>query len=277
MPRPRTYRTEALVLRTLPFGEADLLVTLFTPTRGKLRAVAKGARRLTSKMMGHLEPLTRLELSLAQGRNLDTVTQAQVVEGYSGVKANLETTSRALFLAELAEGFAVEGSANPALYNLVLEALEALETPSFTLRVKDPLVLLHFQLHMLKLSGFMPELHHCVICRKELKPGQHRFSPGAGGVLCAACKPPSEAVVPLSLEALKVLRFLDRSSLQETLTLHLSPRLETEVQIISSAATKYWLEREVRSSAFMHRLERERIEASLIRASQKRHPEPVEG
>ena len=82
MAPPRTYHCEALTLKQDPFGEADLLVTLFSRERGKLRAVAKGARRSSSKLVGHLEPITHVRLSLSRGRNLDYVTQAQVIDSF---------------------------------------------------------------------------------------------------------------------------------------------------------------------------------------------------
>ena len=82
MPPPRVYRSEALTLRKMPLGEADLIVTFFTRENGKLQAVGKGARKNSSKLVGHLEPLTQVNLSLARGRSLDIVTQAQVVTNF---------------------------------------------------------------------------------------------------------------------------------------------------------------------------------------------------
>lgn len=252
MPRTRTYRTEALVIKTHPLGEADLLLTLYTPSLGKVRAVAKGARKLTSKMIGHLEPLTRVELALAQGRNLDTVTQAQVLDSFAQVKASLEATSRGLYLAELVEGFGVEGVGSPVLYNLLLDCLSALDSPAH-----PSLVLLYFQLHLLKHSGFMPEFYQCVECHSEIRPGQHRFSPTTGGVLCKDCSLSGKVTMPLSLGALKVLRFLDRSSLEDAMRLRLSQSLEREVWDLLQSTVRYWLERDVRSATFMHWLHTE--------------------
>ena len=104
MSRPRTYRTEALVLRQSPLGEADLLLSLFTPHRGKVRATARGVRRLTSRMVGHLEPLTRVDLFLSKGRSLDTISQAQVLDSFQALKTDLETISHGIYVAELVDG-----------------------------------------------------------------------------------------------------------------------------------------------------------------------------
>ena len=89
MAPPRSYHCEALTLKKFPMGEADLLVTLYTREKGKVRAIARGARRSNSKLVGHFEPLTQVKLSLAQGRDLDYVTQAQVLSGFASLKENL--------------------------------------------------------------------------------------------------------------------------------------------------------------------------------------------
>ena len=89
MAPPRSYQCEALTLKKFPMGEADLLVTLYTRERGKVRAIARGARRSTSKLVGHFEPLTQVKLSMSQGRDLDYVTQAQVLSGFAILKENL--------------------------------------------------------------------------------------------------------------------------------------------------------------------------------------------
>ena len=147
MPRPRLYRAEGVVLESRLMGEADLLLSLFTRDRGKVRAVARGARKPSSKLVGHLEPLTRVDLAMASGKELDYVTQAQVVDGFQSLKAGLEGVSQGLYLAELVNGFAVEGVASPALYGLLLETLESLPASG------AGLVLRYFELHLLRAPG----------------------------------------------------------------------------------------------------------------------------
>ena len=89
MPRPRTYRVEAVVLRRIDFGEADRVLVLFTRERGKLAVVAKGVRRLSSRMAGHLELFTQSELQLAKGANLDVVTQAETRDPFRALREDL--------------------------------------------------------------------------------------------------------------------------------------------------------------------------------------------
>ncbi|MFQ5860246.1 MAG: DNA repair protein RecO [Dehalococcoidia bacterium] len=249
MARPKSYRTEALVLKSLPLGEADLLVTLATPHGGKLRAVARGVRKPTSRMVGHLEPLTRLELALARGRNLDIVTQVQMVESFAALKADLEGTSRGLYLAELVDGFSAEGVASPGLYQTVLETLRFLQD-----HPQEELALRHFELRLLQASGFLPELHHCVECRSPVSGEGHRFTPEGGGLLCGRCTPANVLVLPLSALALEALRFLVRETLPELLRWSVPPPVAQEVQGLLRAVLRYVLEREVRSAAFLEHL-----------------------
>ena len=252
MPAPRSYRCEALTLKRHPLGEADLLVTLYTRDRGKLRAMAKGSRRPTSKLVGHLEPLTQVSLSLAQGRNLDFITQVQVVGNLSALKSDLKSIAKGLYVAELLDGFGAEASPNANLYHLAIETLE-----SVGLHPDSAWPLRYFELQLLQHSGLMPELHCCVDCRKPLSPGQHRFSPDVGGTLCADCNPSGARVRPLSLQALKVLRLLQRSRLAEIVSLRVSSPLAQELKTLLNTTVNYWLDKEIRSTAFLEHLQRE--------------------
>lgn len=253
MARPRSYRSEGVVLKSTPLDEAGLIVTLYTREAGKLRAIARGARKPTSKMVGHLEPLNRVDLALASSRpgGIDTITQAQVLDSFAALKADLEGVSKAIYLAELVEGFGTEGNANPELYFLLLDSLRTLDDSP---RVE--LVLQHFELHLLQCSGFMPELYRCVECREVLSPGNHLFSPEAGGTLCTTCCPRDIRIMHLSVQALKVLRFLDRARPAELFKVHVATGLHTELKGLLSATLKYWLDKEIQSKTFIEHLER---------------------
>ena len=251
MPAPRQYHSEALTLRKMPLGESDLIVTFYTRDSGKLRAVAKGARKNSSRLVGHLEPLTQVSLSLARGRNLDMVTQAQVMSNFPPLKDHLEAITKGLYLAELVDGFGSEDQANPALYNLALDTLNAV--------AKNPdsdLPLRYFEFRLLAVSGLMPELYNCVECRCPLEPGAHRFSPNVGGVICLDCNPEEAPIRPLSVRALKVLRLFHRGSPAQAYPLHLDTALAHELKTLLAAAVSYWLEREIRSNSFLEHLQR---------------------
>ncbi len=252
MAPPRSYQCEALTIGKSPTGEADLIVTLLTKDRGKVRAIARGGRRSTSKMVGHLEPLTQVRASLAQGRSLDYVTQVQILENFAALKNSLDGISKGQYAAELADGFASEASPNQPLYNLVVEVLHALNSDPESDRP-----LRFFELQLLGVSGLMPELYCCVECRQPLAPVQHRYSPTVGGTLCSVCQPAGAHVRPLSLRALKVLRLLHRGPLADIVGLNMSPDLAQEIKAVLAGTVSYWLDKEIQSNSFLEQLRRE--------------------
>ena len=251
MPPPRMYRAEALVVKQMPLGEADLLVTLFSRENGKVRAVAKGARRATAKLVGHLEPLTVTRLALSRGRTLDVVSQAETLENFTALKTNLTAVTKGLQVAELVDGFGSEASPNLPLYELALSTLAAIgRSPD------DELPLLHFQLHLLEVSGLMPELQNCVECRRDIEPEGHRYSADGGGVYCPDCTPDQAGLRPLSVRALKVLRLLARSRVAELPALSLDAALSLELKAILTGTVQYWLDKEIRTNSFLNHLAR---------------------
>jgi len=246
-PLGKYYRVEAIVLRSILFGEGNLLLTLLTLDGSKLRAVAWGARKLTSRKMGHLEPLTRVDLALSRSlNNADTVSQAYSMETFSVLKADLNSTAKGFYLAELVDGFAMEDSPNPSLYTLLLDTLHLLQNSECT-----DVLIFYFQLCLLRINGFMPELYHCVECRDVISSGDHGFIISLGGVICTRCGPKHSGILSLSVQALKVLRYFHRSKRFDSYGLRISSLLQEEIRIILDTATRYWLDREIKSMGFM--------------------------
>ena len=250
MSRPRLYSVEAIVLRSSPIGEADRLLTVLTPWMGKLRITARGVRRTKSKLGGHLEPLTRSTLTIARGQNLDTVTGADAREMFSALKENLPRLSAALYLTELVDSLNPLESPNPPGYFTYLEGLRAIEMQNRT-----ELVLRYLEICLLGQAGFSLELRQCVECRSRLMEGKHRFSARAGGVLCPACQASMPGVKPLSLEALKVLRFFSTATLSSALMVNVGPALQRELNTLMDSYVRYTLERELRSASFLRSIE----------------------
>lgn len=249
MTAPRVYKTEAIVLRRSDLGEADRILTLYTPHLGKLRAIAKGVRRPKSKLGGHVELLTHCSLMLARGQNLDIVTQGQALESFSPLRCDLWGLSCALYLAELVDAFSAEGAENRPAFGLLLAALRSL-----CQRGKVDIVLRYFELHLLDHLGYRPQLQQCLNCKAPLQPGANLFSASGGGVLCPACGGAEPLTRPLSVEALKVLRFLQDNDLATARRLRLSAALSQELEQVLRGYIRYLLERELKSAAFLERL-----------------------
>ena len=247
-PRHRSYKTEAIVLRQTSLGEADRILTLFTVDSGKLRAVARGVRRPGSRLGGHLELLNRVSVSLALGRGLDVVGEAQALQSYPRLRDDLERLSMAIYMAEMIDLFSPERSAAHAVYRLLADALDRLqETPA------PGLLLRHFEMRLLELSGYGPEFQSCVECRADLQPREHRFSCALGGVLCPGCRDTSGThALLVSVGSMRLLRLLQRErSPSRLMELEIPPGLIGETERTLRTYIRFIAERELKSAEFM--------------------------
>jgi len=188
------YRDEAIVLRTHKLGEADRIITLLTRQHGRVRAVAKGVRRTTSKFGSRLEPFTHVDLQLAEGRNLDTVTQAETLDLFhAGIGLDYERYTAGTAMLETAERLVTE-EREPSVqqYLLLVGGLRALVAGDGRAPGQ---VLDSYLLRSLAVAGYAPSFEHCARCGSLPGPGgQHRwFNPSMGGMLCVTCRVPGSA------------------------------------------------------------------------------------
>jgi DNA repair protein RecO (recombination protein O) len=232
-------------------GEADRLLTVYSLDRGKLRLVAKGARRPRSRKAGHLEPFTRVQLLLARGRELDIITQAEAKDTYPGLRDDLVRLGQAAYVVELVDRFAVERDVNQALYRLLINTLERLIED-----VKVATVIRYFELRLLDQVGYRPELFRCLGCGEEIGPRDQFFSASKGGVICPDCGSNRKDAHRLSLSALKVLRHFQRSSFDVAFSVNIRPRVYAELEQLMESYMSYLLERKLNTPVFLRRVRR---------------------
>jgi DNA repair protein RecO (recombination protein O) len=199
-----TVKTEAIVLRSIRYGEADRILHLYSRDRGRIGAIAKGARKPKSRFGGRLEPFFRLDLLLHEGRSdLLTVTGVATVDGYprlrsdgAAIGAGARACDAFLRLLDAAEP-------NPPAYNLLCRYLELLDAPGNP-RAASLEVALSFRLKLALVAGFSPELASCARCGEAEELAG--FSGAAGGVVCGSCEAGSfglsEAAHAFMVEAL---------------------------------------------------------------------------
>ncbi len=252
MPNARLYKTEAVVLRQRRLGDADRLLTIYTTAYGKLVVKAKGVRRTTSRMSGHLQPLTRCMLQLAQGHTSDVVAGCETLESFQPLHEDLDRLSRAVYVAELIDRMMPEKSPGMATYRLVVETLRRLASDD-----GGDMVLRHFEMTLLGQNGFQPELGNCTGCGTALEPVENFFAPRSGGMVCPSCASDSGGARAMSLTGLKVLRLLQRGSYEEAARLRIEAELATELERHLRSYIVCVLERDVNAAAFMERLRRE--------------------
>lgn len=252
----RIYRSEGIVLRRTDFGEADRILTFYTPQWGKLRAVAKGIRRPASKLRGHLELFTQAKLMLARGRNLDTVTGAETVDPFHGLRdegpAMLERIGIAYYLAELLDRFTEDGVENRAIWDLLVAALRALSDG-----INPTMVARHYELRLLGYLGYQPNLDTCAGCDEPLQPVENRYSFELGGVLCPECRSYDPASEPISVNALKVLRLLAREDARTVARLRIDGPLGEEVEAILRRSIRQNADRDLVSPAVLRSMREE--------------------
>ncbi|MDX6253064.1 MAG: repair protein RecO [Kribbellaceae bacterium] len=233
------YRDEAIVLRTQKLGEADRIATLLTRTHGKIRAVAKGVRRTSSRFGARLEPFSHVDLQLATGRTLDVVTQAVSISAYGeGIVGDYARYTTGTVLLETADRLVVEEKEPATQQHLLLAgALRVLSTGE-----REPgLVLDSFLLRSLAISGYAPSFGDCAKCGEE---GPHRaFSPAAGGMLCSSCRPPASAMpAPATVTLLAALLTGDWPIAEQA-----DPRTRREANTLVAAFVTWHLDRQLRS------------------------------
>lgn len=234
------YRERGIVLRTIKLGEADRIVTLVTEGHGKLRAVAKGVRRTKSRFGARLEPLSHVALLCYEGRNLDTITQAEAVEHFRAVREDLDRLSRAVCLLELVDAVVQEGDDDPRLYQMLLGALRTLAAGP------APLLIPAFSWRLLAQQGFRPELDCCVACGSD--GDLVAFDPGQGGALCRNC----QVGTRLGSDALVLLRRILGADLVAVLAEGPSPA-GAELDHLAQRSLEYHLERRLRAPGILDR------------------------
>lgn len=181
------FKTEAVVLRSIRFGEAHRVLHLYTEDRGRLGAVAKGVRRLRSRFGGRLEPLTRVRLVLHAGRGeLATITAAETVNAHAGLRERRTSLERATQASDAVLRLFDAAEPNRSAYNLLCQELRLLDTaPDAATRAQA----LAFRLKLLLAAGFVPELGGCAACGERADGAELTgFSAAAGGVVCASCE-----------------------------------------------------------------------------------------
>ncbi|NPA26134.1 MAG: DNA repair protein RecO [Chloroflexi bacterium] len=204
--KPRRWRTEGVVLRRRDWGEKDLLLVLYTQ-QGKQIVRAPGARHPRSRRGPHLQPLHRVAVLLAYGREHPVLVEAETLTAWLAFREDVNRYAWASLVAELTDRFVWEGEHYPGLYDLLLRTLDAVARhpqPDWPVR--------YYELHLLGRVGFRPELQRCIRCGARVQPVNQYFSFEEGGVVCPQCAAQEpEHLLAVDVRTLKYLRHLQRS------------------------------------------------------------------
>lgn len=286
--RDRVYRTTAFILSRRDYGEADRLLTIFTPNAGKQEWIAKGIRKTTSRKAGHLELFTHASLLVAKARTWDIITEVSTIESFRHLRETLETIAYASYLCELVSCFTEADDENQPLWDLLLFSMRTLNeyaqalstateqgaggsTPSIieqsttteglteiSIDRVTAAIALHvrwFELQLLSISGFQPQLFQCLQCSEPIAPTTNFLSLENGGILCPRCAAGQTDVEPIDVDVLKILRHLQRSRWVDLQATQIRPFILLAVENILHRYLLTVLEHQLKSIQFLRNLQ----------------------
>ncbi len=242
----RSYRAQGIVIRHREFGEADRILSLYTLEKGKVQAIAKGVRKIKSRKAGHLEPFTQVILQLAKGRNLDVITQVDTIRNFENIKKNLILTAQASYVLEILDRFTYEEGENRPLYNLLIETLVRLDNG-----ISPAIAVHYYEVHLMDILGFRPQLQECVVCGAAIQPENQYFSAKLGGVICPRSLSGDPSAWSISMEALKYLRFFQRSPWSQVKNRSIPEEVDKELSVLIEKYLTYLLEYNLKTPGFL--------------------------
>ncbi len=198
------YKSKGIVLRSIRYGEADRILDLYTLDAGLVSAIAKGIRRTKSRFGARLEPLSCVDFVAYGGRTLDTVTQAETIRSFHGIRENLARFEAAAGIVGSVRALSGGDEADRRVFNLLYNALDALESRDSGFESVEAALGLKLSI----LAGYAPQLDSCLNCETNLDeaPEPLHFAPEHGGVLCAVCRSSTADAFPMAPGTLERLR-----------------------------------------------------------------------
>lgn len=251
--RSQSYRTRAVILRRRNYSDADRILTVFTPRMGKRMLIAKGSRKTTSRQAGHLELFSHASLQVAQARTWDIITESVTVESFLQLRNDLDGISRAAYICELVDAFTAEDDDFEPVWELLLICLRELDG-ALNDAARTDLLLRWFELQLLRLMGFQPELFACLGCGDDLRPVENFLQLHAGGVFCPNCGRTQRGAEPINLATLRILRHLARNRWDSLRDLRIGRTTALAAESVLQRYLVTVLERRLKSTDFIYRL-----------------------
>jgi DNA repair protein RecO (recombination protein O) len=246
----RLFRGEAIVLQGIDFKEADRILTVYCREHGKLSVIAKAIRKPTSRLGFGLDHLSHVRLTLAHGRTIDTVTNAELVDAHLELSGQIEAYAYASHLAELVNRLTQERQENRQIFDLLAGGIRAIADGT------DPFAVSRYcELAFFAILGFRIELYRCISCGRDLQATSNALSARLGGFLCQNCLDEDRAAVPMTVNAQKYLRLLDRGGLDQIVSRAIGDELRRELEAAMIGYARFHAERDLTSLAVLRSLQ----------------------
>jgi len=238
-----TRHSQAIVLNRSDYRESDSLITCYTRNFGKLTLVARGTKKIKSKLAGHLEPISLVDILVIKGKRFDYVGSALMADAYLGIKDNLNK----IYYAGRGIGWfnklVKDGEKDERLFFLLgrwLEVLNNYPSDDFT-KESGELFFIFFALKLMAELGYQPEMYNCLNCHGKIKPGKNYFNLKNGGIICENClakerleqEISSNELLTISDNCIKLMRFIIDNQLDSAKKLRLDKRVIKELSILT--------------------------------------------
>ena len=203
-----TYKTQGIVIRRSHFGESSLILNIYTKDFGKIEAVARSARKAKGKLKGHLELFLLSDFVFAHGKSIDKIANSFSLDNFEHIRNNLNISFGAYYVLELTDRITEHGYRNERMYYLFKETMNFLNSlcPDDVLRYY--LMIIQYQINVMQLSGFSPEIDKCVVCKERIKLEENYFSFFHGGVVQKKCLHDNSNAIEVDNNVIKIIRLL---------------------------------------------------------------------
>jgi len=237
-------KTDAVVLNRADLGEADILVTLYTSSAGKIRGVAKGAKKSHKRFMNTLQPFSYIRVIFAEQKGgLIRIDQADIIRPFLHISDVISRVLYGFYVLELVERMSAEREANPQVFDFLVSVLGILDrgTPREEL-------LRYFELRVLDLFGYRPRLGECTVCSQTIASGRDRwFSFRHGGIVCSECKRHVAGGIPISHETTTFMERMFTLKVEESFDMRFPDKVRHEAKYLLPRFVQYQLGRELKS------------------------------
>lgn len=253
------YKTEAVILNSCDFGESDRVLAFYTLGHGKIKGIAKGARRSRKRFVGNLDALSHITLIFfrSEKSELVRVEDATLIEGFQGLKTDIERLSQACYLLELVSEMTREGLVMPRLFEVLLYFIRMLDAG------EDPCVVTRFfEIKLLSILGYLPYLEGCVVCKEELQGGAKlSFSSEKGGAVCAACSAGLGGLINMTAGTAKFLGAAEKLEGDKLTRLRPSTVFLEESERLLDDFIRHQVGKELKTKRFLSKLRNAAFEA----------------
>ena len=238
-------KSRGIIIKRMNYGEADRILTILTEKQGKIKVIAKGSRKILSKLGGSLEPFCLVDFIFHEGRIFYIVTSASVVKHFEKIHTDIDKTSKAFYIGELLDKFLEEKEKHSEVFELFAKYLENLENAD------DPILIPVFSAKILENLGFKPVTSKCLHCENKLIPEQNFWDDIEGGVICKDCHEKFGHGREIENDVIKILRLVFSADFRVGSKININDKFKNQTAAVLENYIEGVLEREIKSKKFM--------------------------